>query len=477
MRKYKWSLVALLLSIVLPYDTARGDPIFSLDSDISVSNELGGRGLIAVTVESTPTRVVYIDLENQRALRVLNDDNSWLMFSPNGEKATFTSSKSKYDQVFAADWDGSNQVQLTNNNLNHGNPSWTRDSGAVVYFEENEDGNKELFQTMLGSAQGRTRLTNFGGRNTTPQISPTSDLITYSTDRLSPGWDVCLLDLRSREGSCPLGSSTESFCRPQWSPDGISIVYSRGADDKVDLFTFDTRSQKSLRLTALPHKVYDASWSPDGQYVAFVHNEDGSAKYVLRVIRLSDGIVSTLARSTHSLRYTSWTATHSYTVVREDSCPTDPIKSEPGTCGCEVSDIDSDLDGLPDCEDSCPMDSLKFVPGRCGCGNSDLISSLDQGNGCTDSKIVTYAPLEIALKKDKRSHLYLLVTAPVGSTVYYLLRIRSGDKIIEKILKKPRSRVAVRRARNISVSYVVIVEGVPRYSDDWKPLKLAKNGH
>ncbi|MEQ8768745.1 MAG: thrombospondin type 3 repeat-containing protein [Planctomycetota bacterium] len=39
-----------------------------------------------------------------------------------------------------------------------------------------------------------------------------------------------------------------------------------------------------------------------------------------------------------------------------DGCPSDPLKSDPGTCGCGVSDADADGDGVPDCIDNCPDD-------------------------------------------------------------------------------------------------------------------------
>lgn len=38
-----------------------------------------------------------------------------------------------------------------------------------------------------------------------------------------------------------------------------------------------------------------------------------------------------------------------------DNCLNDPLKFEPGFCGCNVSDFDLDLDGFPDlCLDNCP---------------------------------------------------------------------------------------------------------------------------
>jgi len=34
-----------------------------------------------------------------------------------------------------------------------------------------------------------------------------------------------------------------------------------------------------------------------------------------------------------------------------DNCPADPLKNEPGICGCGVADTDTDSDGTPDCND------------------------------------------------------------------------------------------------------------------------------
>jgi len=52
---------------------------------------------------------------------------------------------------------------------------------------------------------------------------------------------------------------------------------------------------------------------------------------------------------------------------QEDLCPDDPLKSEPGACGCGVSDDDSDSDGTPDCVDACPDWAGGVSPGPCGC--------------------------------------------------------------------------------------------------------------
>ncbi|MFQ5463054.1 MAG: hypothetical protein ACE5E5_10575 [Phycisphaerae bacterium] len=72
-----------------------------------------------------------------------------------------------------------------------------------------------------------------------------------------------------------------------------------------------------------------------------------------------------------------------------DTCPSDPNKTVPGLCGCGVPDIDSDGDGLLDCNEGCPNDPNKSAPGACGCGIPDIDSDgngvLDCNEGCPDT--------------------------------------------------------------------------------------------
>ncbi len=67
-----------------------------------------------------------------------------------------------------------------------------------------------------------------------------------------------------------------------------------------------------------------------------------------------------------------------------DNCPNDPLKLDPGICGCGVADTDSDGDGTADCDDLCPVDPNKTAPGVCGCGVPDDDSDSDGTADCND---------------------------------------------------------------------------------------------
>ena len=67
-----------------------------------------------------------------------------------------------------------------------------------------------------------------------------------------------------------------------------------------------------------------------------------------------------------------------------DECPDDPLKTEPGECGCGVPDTDRDGDGTADCNDDCPDDPNKVDPGQCGCGVPDTDRDGDGTADCND---------------------------------------------------------------------------------------------
>ena len=71
-----------------------------------------------------------------------------------------------------------------------------------------------------------------------------------------------------------------------------------------------------------------------------------------------------------------------------DLCPTDPLKSDPGDCGCREPETDTDNDETPDCNDLCPNDILKIEPGICGCGIADTDTDNDGVADCIDFDVI-----------------------------------------------------------------------------------------
>ena len=69
----------------------------------------------------------------------------------------------------------------------------------------------------------------------------------------------------------PVASLPPSAAGLAWSPDGQQIAWSSGPGAAEDLFTMDTQTAQTRRLTELPGSETGPSWSPDGKSIAFFY--------------------------------------------------------------------------------------------------------------------------------------------------------------------------------------------------------------
>ncbi len=123
-----------------------------------------------------------------------------------------------------------------------------------------------------------------------------------------------------------------------------------------------------------------------------------------------------------------------------DACPNDPLKTEPGACGCGTPDIDSDGDGIADCIDECPNSPLALgdpcddgdplttndkMTEACTCAGIQMASQID---GLLDwNSICGSREIKIKLYTPETAILLYEYNAMIGETGDYSIpEINSG---------------------------------------------------
>ncbi|WP_172805207.1 TolB family protein [Aquiflexum balticum] len=61
---------------------------------------------------------------------------------------------------------------------------------------------------------------------------------------------------------------------PDWSPDGLNILFSRRFDRQFSLWTLNLESMEEFRVTPPEIKVSRAHWSPNGKLIVTQHYPD-----------------------------------------------------------------------------------------------------------------------------------------------------------------------------------------------------------
>jgi Tol biopolymer transport system component len=140
-------------------------------------------------------------------------------FSPDGRKIAFGSQRGGSGQVWIADIDGSNAVQLTSSEF-AGSPRWSPDSRAIVYDTLDPGGTWDIEVINLSSRQLR-RLVPHPANDVTPSFSRDGKWVYFASLRRGR-YEVYRLPA---SGGDPIQLTDSGGVVPYESVDGRSIYY------------------------------------------------------------------------------------------------------------------------------------------------------------------------------------------------------------------------------------------------------------
>jgi serine/threonine-protein kinase len=154
--------------------------------------------------------------------------------------------------------------------------------GTRIIVGSNRTGDEELWMLELASRRWQRigMPTMIGG--STAQACWTRDsrhlvAMRYSNNGMSAFWRVAL-DGSSTEQILPPRPALGANSGCDVSPDNSSIVYLRTVDGFSQVFVFDLATRRERQLTTSSSQKYAAIWSPDGRWVAFSANTDGTVQ-------------------------------------------------------------------------------------------------------------------------------------------------------------------------------------------------------
>jgi Tol biopolymer transport system component len=170
--------------------------------------------------------------------------------------------------IYSMQSDGSDVTLLTTVSQDDVNPQWSSD-GSQIAFQSYRDGQAEIYVMKYdGSAQ--TRLTTNSSYDGQPSWSPDGSKIAFVSNR-SGGYGIWVMN---SNGSNPVQISNLAYgTSPVWSPDGARITFSAdsNSDDWLELWVMNADGSNPRRIGdsyIVPGTDFIAeSWSSDGTYV------------------------------------------------------------------------------------------------------------------------------------------------------------------------------------------------------------------
>jgi TolB protein len=177
------------------------------------------------------------------------DHNRMPSFSPDGQRLVFSSERSGAPDIWVADLDGQNALNLTPESPNavtfDRSPVWSPDGSRIAWVN-----NRQGFSALwLMDADGGNQVRVGTGIEVEqdPTWSPDSRYLAFVRGYTDGTKDIVVHDLLTHEERRITLAGTERHTA--WSPDGSRIAFSSDADGDYDLYSIAPDGTQLGRLT------------------------------------------------------------------------------------------------------------------------------------------------------------------------------------------------------------------------------------
>jgi len=208
----------------------------------------------------------------------------------NGQIAriAYHAGESKIEEIYLMDSDGSHSLQLTDNLSEDLYPDWSPDGTRIAFSSDRSSSSDAAIDIFVMDADGSnvvriTTSSSGGDYNFRPEWSPDGTRIAYTRYASGGDQDIYVIGLsESGIGSNITDYFGEMDGNPAWKPDGSAIVFMSRHDTgywqiyrvavKDPLSSIDVSDVTRMTNQPSPIKDQDPVWSPDGESIVFYSN-------------------------------------------------------------------------------------------------------------------------------------------------------------------------------------------------------------
>lgn len=207
-------------------------------------------------------------------------------FSPDGKYIAFISDRDGDFEVFRMKIDGSEQIQLTQNELPEIHPYWSPDSKRIIFNRRVADARLYSVHTMNASGEDEKLILKDDELNSYAQISPDGKWIVFDKwhKNNQENGEIYLMDIEGQNLKRLTVNQDVYDGYPTWFPNSKSVLYSSEVEGVFKLFSTNIDTGESQQLTFGSGNDQRADISSDGRRIVFNRTIDNNVNiYVMDI--------------------------------------------------------------------------------------------------------------------------------------------------------------------------------------------------
>jgi hypothetical protein len=195
-------------------------------------------------------------------------------WSPDGSKLAFVSDRGGNQDIWVADSEGSELVNLTQNEAKDHSPAWSHDGEWIAFASLRDALYWELY-VMRADGSDVQRLSWWeDASDLSPTWSPDDTRLAFASKR-DGNWEIYAMD-RDGTNLIRLTDDPADDTNPAWSPEGSRIAFESTRDGYADIFVMPVVGGTPSNVSNAPFSSeHGPTWSPDGGRIAFYSDRDG----------------------------------------------------------------------------------------------------------------------------------------------------------------------------------------------------------
>lgn len=275
----------------------------SLQSEHSYSpfseTEITNQKLLFVSNQEGDREIFLTDTNSSflKQLTFNNRDDYDASWSADGQFILFSSNRDNGNaEVYIMHVDGSNQTNLSSSQGYDGQPRWSPDGQSIVF---NSDRNGSIGLYVMSPDGSNIKQVSKDDKDSYafPAWSPSGEWISYSKQNFNGKSNVWIVKADGSEHQQLTNNRKSEAGQVHWSPNSQKLLYHARRNREYNIYLFDLTTKKEQQLTFLPTADSRPQWSNKGDQIVFLSTRGSVGRTQLFIMKedgsqlesLSDG--------------------------------------------------------------------------------------------------------------------------------------------------------------------------------------------